>query len=344
MLKQKILIATTNAGKFSEIISHFNDLNFDFVSLTDLSLHTIDLEEPFFTTEENALHKAKFFAQKSGLMTLAEDTSFCVDYLGGEPGIKAKRYASTAEARNQKILQELSGVPQEKRGCFFQTSACLFNPIDQSIHIFTQKVKGEVVNSKFENLTSREGMGYDSIFYYPPFQKTFAELSVAEKNSVSHRGKAMLQVKLFLIHSFAFKQIVVPVALIVKERKMFLSQRRDTRPELHGKWEFPGGGIDPGEEIIDCLQREVKEETGFNIKVIEKIPKIYTKVILSQQSDQIFVIIHICSIESGTLQLAEEESIQSGWFTYQEALEKDMLDMDKKCLEENKDLLLKYIN
>ena len=88
----KILIATTNLGKFAEFFAEFEDLNFVFVNLKDLKLDKMEVPEPFSTTWENALYKAKVFAQKSGLPTIAEDTAFGVDYLKGEPGVRAKLF------------------------------------------------------------------------------------------------------------------------------------------------------------------------------------------------------------------------------------------------------------
>ncbi len=335
---QKLLIATTNEGKFHEIVNLFSDLQFTFVNLKQVKLDKLDLEEPFDTTWENALHKAKFFAKKTGLLTIAEDTAFCVDFLKGLPGIKAKRFANTAQERNDKVLQALKNAPTKKRGAYFETHACLYNPNTDVFMVFPGKANGQIVEKIHSNF--RVGMDYDSIFYYPPLKKTFSDLSVAEKNTVSHRGQALLKVKYFLEKQFHFRQLVVPAAIIVKDRKMFFQKRRDSRKEFD-KWEFPGGGVEQGEDLIACLKREVKDETGFNIEPLELLSPIMNRV-EKKYSYQVFLPVYICKIKSGKIKVAQNEVSNHGWFTLKEALKLKFLPLNKEIIKANLHILKKY--
>ncbi len=340
----KILVATTNPGKFKECISYFADLPHTFVNLVELKLDKDEPDEPFDTTFENAVHKARYYGKKSGLMTLAEDTAFHVDRLGGLPGVKAKRFAATPEARNELVLQKLGGVPSSKRGAHFQTSACLYDPSTEAVMVFNGEVQG-VITKKIVG-SFEKGMGYDSIFYYPPLKKTFAELTAEEKNTISHRGKAMAQVKLFFLRYFAFKQIVVPLGAIVKDRKLLLNKRRDSRPEFNNKWEFPGGGVDNGESIESALKRELSEETGFKVQIQEQLPEILTT---SQKKGsfpyQVFLVVYICSVVSGKLAPAPAESAGTGWFSLKEIKKLDLLPLNTKCFQgKNLKILKKFID
>lgn len=338
---QKILIATTNQGKFNEIVSFFGDLKFKFVSLKDVGLDKIEADEPFDTTWENALNKAKFYAKKSGLLTVADDTAFCVKYLKGLPGIKAKRFALTAEQRNLKILKLLKGVPKSKRHAYFETHACVYHPDNDVFALFPGRVDGIISETSVSNF--RHGMNYDCVFYYPPLKKNFSELTIPEKNTISHRGKAIVKVGHYLAKQFAFKQIIVPAAIIVKDRKMFFTLRRDTRLEFNNKWEFPGGGVENGEEVIASLKREVKEETGFTVEPIELLQQILTKT-EKKYSYQVFLIIYICKIKSGKINIADNETADYGWFTMKEALKLDFLPLNKEIIQQGKNILKKYID
>lgn len=343
---QKILVATTNSGKLKEFVSELIDLPFTLVSLTDVGLDKIDVEEPFLTTWENALQKAKFFAERSQLPTIADDTGFFIKHLKGEPGVRAARYAATPEECRKKILDGLRGIPEAKRVAYFETAACFYNPRDEHFAMFRGRVSGRITQ-KVVALPPPKGMVYDTIFYYPPARKTFVEMTVEEKNLVSHRGRSINQLKLYLLRQFSFNQLVVPGALIIKDRKMFLNKRRDHNPALNNKWEFVGGGVDPGEGVEDCMHREVKEETGYTVKILEPIPKIHSRTTQGISSDdqfQIFLVLFIVKIVKGTLKTAPAESAGHGWFTYAEALKLDFLPLNKDIILENKTLLKKYIN
>lgn len=340
----KILIATGNPGKFEELAAHFADLPFEFVSLKDVGLDTIDLEEPYETTWENALHKARFFGEKSKLVTIAEDTAFYVRKLGGLPGVKAKRYGKDDAERMTKILAGLEGVPTSERGAYFEARGCIYNPFDMSWNMFSGRVDGSISEGKRGEI--RDGMTYSSLFVYPPLQKSFAELSIAEKNTISHRGKLARQIKIFLLRQYSFKQIICPVALIIKDRKLFLNKRRDTNENMNNKWEFPGGGVDNGESVSECLVREAKEETGFDVAIDTLVPKIYSTSgnIGTTDPYQVFLIPHVCHIIGGELRLAEEESAGHGWFTLAEALELELLPLNLTLLKEQQDFLKPYID
>lgn len=338
---QKILIATTNQGKFNEIVSFFGDLKFKFVNLKDVGLDKIEADEPFETTWENALNKAKFYAKKSGLLTVAEDTAFYVKHLKGIPGVKAKRLAATPEERNFKILKLLKGVPKSKRQAYFETHACVYHPDNDVFAMFNGRADGIISDESISDF--RKGMNYDCIFYYPPLKKNFSELTIPEKNTVSHRGKAIVEVGFYLAKQFAFKQIVVPAAIIVKDRKMFFTLRRDTRPAFNNKWEFPGGGVENGEEVLDSLVREVKEETGYTVEPLELLQQIWTKS-ETKYNYQVFLIIYICKIKSGKINIADNETADYGWFTMKEAMKLDFLPLNKEIIQQGKNILKKYID
>ena len=193
---KKILVATTNAGKFAEITAELTDLQFDFVNLKDLKLDKFDVDEPHSTTWQNALEKAKFFAKQSGLLTIAEDTGLFIDYLKGEPGVKSKRYGATAAEGIKKILEKLKNVPEKKRTAYLETAGCLYNPKTDGFSIFIGRTDGII--AKEARGIVKENMSFASIFYYPPLKKLFSEMPLLEKNMVSQRGKMVGQLKYFL--------------------------------------------------------------------------------------------------------------------------------------------------
>lgn len=343
---RKVLIATSNIGKFMEIKAELDDLQFDFVNLKDLKLDKFEVDEPHSTTWQNALEKAKFFAKKSRLLTVAEDTGIFVEYLNGAPGVKTKHYGgATVKESIEKVLEKLHGVPDKKRGAYFETAGCIYNPDTDSFSIFTGKTNG-IITKKIHR-TSREGMGYDSVFFFPSLKKTFAELPLLEKNRVSHRGKMVAQLKYFLMGQYSLKQVICAAGIIVKDRKMLMTKRRDLRPAFNNKWEFPGGGVENGESFDETLDREVKEETGYKIEKIEQLPDIFTVTASNKKENyQVHLFMSICKIKSGKFKTADAETCGHGWFTYKEALKMNMLPLNKKVIQskENKKILLKYVD
>lgn len=341
---KKILIATTNIGKFAEMTAELADLNFKFVNLKDVGLEKFEAEEPHATTWQNALEKAKFFAKKSKLLTIAEDTGLFVESLGGAPGVKAKRFGATALDRNKKLLEKLRSMPPKKRGAYFESSSCIYDPHTENFFVFIGKANGRITTTIGRD--SREGMGYDSIFWFPPLKKTFAELSLLDKNKVSHRGQMIGRLKYFLMSQYSLKQVICAAGIIVKNKKMLMTKRRDLRPEFNNKWEFPGGGVENGETFAQTLKREVEEETGYETEKIEQLPEIHTVTVNEEKENyQVHLVLYVCKIKSGKFKPADAETCGHGWFTYKNALKMDMLALNKKVIQakENKNVLLKYI-
>ncbi len=342
---RKILIATSNIGKFNEIKAELDDLQFEFVNLKDLKLDKVEVDEPHNTTWQNALEKAKFFAKKSKLITIAEDTGLFVDYLDGAPGVKAKRYGATPAERNEKLLDKLKGVPDKKRGAYFETAGCVYNPYTDNFSVFIGQSNG-MIAKKFDHKL-KTGFGYDAVFYYPPLRKLYIEMPLLEKNMVSQRGKMALQLKIFLMNQFTLRQVVCAGSIIVKDRKILMTKRRDLRPEFNNKWEFPGGGVENGESFDETMVREVEEETGYKVKKIEQLPDIFTaSAINNKENYQVHLVFSVCTIKSGKFKTADAETSGHGWFTYKEALKMDLLPLNRKVIQStaNKKILKKYID
>jgi 8-oxo-dGTP pyrophosphatase MutT (NUDIX family) len=235
-------------------------------------------------------------------------------------------------------------MPNSKRAAYFEAQACLYDPKTNQYTMFEGKCAGKITDKIVG--TATEGLGYDSIFYYPPAKKTFAELPLAEKNLISHRGKIANQLRYYLDRHYSAKQILAVTSLIVKAGKFLLLKRRDHNPLLNNKWEFPGGGVETGESLEKTLLRETKEETGYKVKILEFLPTIPT-VVRGQTNGnyQIFLITYLCQIVSGKFKTSAMETSGHGWFTLDEILSlKNMLPLNKKIVQANKQLLKKYID
>ena len=178
----KLLIATHNQGKFKEIKNLLQDLDYQLLSLNDVKIKQ-EAEEGGKTFRENAIIKAKFYGEKTGLLTLAGDAGLKVKALNGRPGVKSKRYtAGSDEQRNKKILEELKGLVRKKRGASFVSISALFNPKENKTWTF----KGECEGTITFKPKGEQGFGYDPIFLSDAVQKTFAQLTASEKNKISH--------------------------------------------------------------------------------------------------------------------------------------------------------------
>ena len=186
----KIVLATSNPHKLEEIRAIAGDADVEFV-LVDSGFDPVEDGKTF---EENSYIKAKAAAEMMGLPALADDTGLCVDALGGAPGLYSARYAPTQETKISKLLDALSGVDEEKRTAHFICSMVLASPDGKKIHSTEGKIYGRIANKP----DGVHGFGYDPVFYIPELQKTMAEMTAEEKNTLSHRALALKAMLNFL--------------------------------------------------------------------------------------------------------------------------------------------------
>lgn len=188
----EIVLATQNPDKIREIKEVLKDLPIKILTLMDLGLKE-KVEETGKTLEENALLKAKFWAEKTGKWALADDTGLEVEALNGAPGVHTSRYAgenASYEDNWKKLLKNMEGIPWEKRKARFRCVIAIVSPKGKR-HIAEGILEGYITLEAKGN----EGFGYDPVFYIPEKGKTLAEMSLEEKNSLSHRGKALQKAK-----------------------------------------------------------------------------------------------------------------------------------------------------
>jgi XTP/dITP diphosphohydrolase len=192
-----LVMATKNAGKVREMAELLRDLGVRLLSLADFP-EIPDIPEEGATFEENAATKARTVAVLTGLPALADDSGLMVAALNGRPGVFSARYAKdrtagrtpTDEDNWQKLLEELRGVPQEKRGARFVCEIALFFPDGRLI-----TTRGELAGFIALEPQGTRGFGYDPVFFVPAFGATVAELDLATKNRISHRGEAVRKLK-----------------------------------------------------------------------------------------------------------------------------------------------------
>jgi len=183
---QKFVLASNNPHKAEEIKAALNG-KFEILTLNDAGI-SINVVEDGETFEENAIKKATSVAQLTELPVISDDSGLMVDYLNGAPGVHTAYFAgenATDDMNIDKLLSELDGVPADKRDAKF---VCIIAVI-QNDDILT--FRGECCGKILEERDGVGGFGYDPIFYYPPFDQTFATLPQNIKNEVSHRGNAL---------------------------------------------------------------------------------------------------------------------------------------------------------
>ena len=183
-LPQRIIVASGNAHKIGEIKSIFDDVQL--ISMKDAGFEG-DIEENGATFKENALIKARSVSQalKSKLPVMADDSGLCVDALGGAPGIYSARFSGGDSAQNRALLlKRMEDIPA--RGAHFSCAVCLYFPDGQ--YVFGEGfTHGKIL---FEEIGDN-GFGYDSLFFSDELQKSFGEAKESEKNAVSHRYRAL---------------------------------------------------------------------------------------------------------------------------------------------------------
>ena len=191
-MMKKLIFATHNPNKLAEIKSSVK--TFEVVGLTEMGLHD-DIAETGLTLEENALIKSQYIFQKTGLNCFSDDTGLEVEVLVGKPGVYSARYAgehATAENNMQKLLSEMEG--QKNRNARFRTVISLI--LVGKEYSFEGKVVGEILHQK----TGNDGFGYDPIFKPTGFDQSFAQMTMKQKNEISHRGVAVKKLIHFLSH------------------------------------------------------------------------------------------------------------------------------------------------
>ena len=185
-----LVIATRNTGKTSEIRDLLKGFPINIKNLDDFG-PIPEVEEDGNTFDENAYKKASFAARILGLPALADDSGLLVEALGGAPGIHSARYAgenATDEQRRAKLLQEME--EKTDRRAAFECVISIAVPTGAAL-TYEARCEGLITTEP----VGSNGFGYDPIFYYPPLKKTFAELTMQEKSRVSHRGKALRELR-----------------------------------------------------------------------------------------------------------------------------------------------------
>jgi len=183
----KILVATHNQDKIREIREKVASLDVTILSPDDFTDFP-HVEEDGETLEDNAIKKGLALAKLANLPALADDTGLEVEALDGAPGVYSARYSgpnATYESNCTKLLQEMEGIPEEKRGAKFRTVLAFVEK--ENIKLFDGIVEGEIITER----RGESGFGYDPVFFVPDRGMTLAEMSLQEKNEISHRGRAL---------------------------------------------------------------------------------------------------------------------------------------------------------
>jgi XTP/dITP diphosphohydrolase len=191
----ELLLASQNPGKLSEMRQLLAGLPIRVLRPADLGLHEAP-EETGRTFMENAILKARHYALRTGMLTVADDSGLSVDALDGGPGLYSSRFGgpgATDTDRNRLLLDNLRGLPDEQRGARF-TSAVAVTRGEDVLFQAEEVVEGRIATEP----RGPHGFGYDPVFFYPPFALTFGEAAPRDKDRVSHRGKAFARLREFL--------------------------------------------------------------------------------------------------------------------------------------------------
>lgn len=184
----RLVLATRNKGKVKELQELLAGAGVEVVSLADFP-DVPEVVEDGDTFQANAVKKAREVAEAVGELTLSDDSGLEVDCLDGAPGVISARFAGAQhddEANNRKLLELMSGVPWEKRTGRFRCVVAIAVPGGK-----TETVEGTCEGIITSEPRGTQGFGYDPLFFVPEYKRTFAELNAAEKNLISHRGKAL---------------------------------------------------------------------------------------------------------------------------------------------------------
>lgn len=185
-----MVLATRNEGKIAEFRQLLGDFEIEMKSLNDFGPIPL-VEEDGNTFEDNAYKKAHFTARFLGLPALADDSGLLVNALDGMPGVQSARYAgegATDETNNLKLLEAMKALGE--RHASFMCIIAIAVPAGPAL-IYAGRCEGQIATEQL----GKNGFGYDPLFYFPPLKRTFAQMSAEEKNRVSHRGKAMAELR-----------------------------------------------------------------------------------------------------------------------------------------------------
>lgn len=191
----KLVLATRNADKVREFNDALKGLSVEILPASDFP-GAPEVVEDAVTLEENALKKARFLSQFTGLPAVADDTGLFVEALHGEPGVRSARYAGPKadyRANVDRLLSEMRGLKEPYRRAFFRTVIAVRTP-DAKESILDGEVHGHITAARF----GTNGFGYDPVFLPGGEQRTFAEMTLEEKNAISHRGKAVAKLREWL--------------------------------------------------------------------------------------------------------------------------------------------------
>ena len=188
----KIVFATGNEGKMKEIRMILDQPDYEIISMKDAGVD-VDIEENGTTFEENALIKAKAVWKETGGIVLADDSGLEVDYMDKKPGVLSARFLgedTSYDIKNQYIIDQLANASAEQRTARF---VCVIACVMPDGSTFT--TRGTIEGVIAHEISGKNGFGYDPIFYVPEYGCTTAELSPEQKNEISHRGKALREMK-----------------------------------------------------------------------------------------------------------------------------------------------------
>jgi XTP/dITP diphosphohydrolase len=181
-----LIVATTNQGKFREIKELLAGQFTAFYSLLDFKNgYPVVEDQPSYA--ENAWKKARKIGDRFGIDTLADDSGLEVDVLDGRPGIYSSRYGKTDAERIDRLLAELDRVEEQSRGAIFKAYLAFYMPAEGRGYFFYGSIRGRIGRER----KGRGGFGFDPVFYIPELGKHMAELTIEEKNRISHRGRAL---------------------------------------------------------------------------------------------------------------------------------------------------------